>query len=59
MCATSTRLVSRARIGARNNAKVMRFEPPLIISDAQIDRVLAAFESAMAETQELLSDLLA
>lgn len=41
-----------------NNAKVMRFEPPLIISAAQIDTVLAAFESAMAETQELLSDLL-
>ncbi|MBC8104482.1 MAG: aminotransferase class III-fold pyridoxal phosphate-dependent enzyme [Cytophagales bacterium] len=41
-----------------NNPKVMRFEPPLIISDAQIDHVLTAFESAMHETQELLADLL-
>jgi putrescine aminotransferase len=41
-----------------NNAKVMRFEPPLIITDAQIDRVLVAFETAMSETQELLADLL-
>jgi putrescine aminotransferase len=41
-----------------NNAKVMRFEPPLIITEAQIDRVLAAFEAAMQETKELLEELL-
>jgi putrescine aminotransferase len=41
-----------------NNPKVMRFEPPLIISDAQIDHVLSAFESAMVETQELLAEML-
>ncbi len=41
-----------------NNAKVMRFEPPLIITDTQIAQVLAAFEAAMRETQELLADLL-
>jgi putrescine aminotransferase len=41
-----------------NNPKVMRFEPPLIISDAQIDHVLDAFESAMVETQELLTEML-
>ncbi|MES2459765.1 MAG: aminotransferase class III-fold pyridoxal phosphate-dependent enzyme [Armatimonadota bacterium] len=41
-----------------NNPKVMRFEPPLIISDAQIDHVLSAFESAMVETQELLTEML-
>jgi putrescine aminotransferase len=41
-----------------NNAKVMRFEPPLIISEEQIDTVLTAFEAAMNETQELLADFL-
>jgi putrescine aminotransferase len=41
-----------------NNATVMRFEPPLIISDEQIDRVIGAFRTAMQETQELLSELL-
>ena len=41
-----------------NNPKVMRFEPPLIISEAQIDHVLKAFESAMVETQDLLTEML-
>ena len=41
-----------------NNAKVMRFEPPLIISDEQIETVIRAFDAAMAEVQELLADLL-
>ena len=41
-----------------NNPKVMRFEPPLIITDTQIDHVLTAFESAMVETQELLTEML-
>jgi acetylornithine/succinyldiaminopimelate/putrescine aminotransferase len=35
----------------------MRFEPPLIISDAQIEHVINAFGAALAETQELLADL--
>lgn len=41
-----------------NNAKVMRFEPPLVITDAQVETVIAAFEAAIAETSELLADLL-
>ena len=41
-----------------NNAKVMRFEPPLIISDEQIEVVVRAFDAAMGEVQELLADLL-
>ena len=41
-----------------NNAKVMRFEPPLVITDAQIEQVIHAFDRAMHETQELLADLL-
>ncbi len=39
-----------------NNATVIRFEPPLIISDAQIARVLEAFDTAMAEAKELLEE---
>ena len=41
-----------------NNPKVMRFEPPLVITDAQIERVVSAFDAALGETQELLADLL-
>lgn len=41
-----------------NNAKVMRFEPPLILTDAQIEQVLTAFENALRETQELLTEFL-
>jgi len=41
-----------------NNAKVMRFEPPLIISDEQIDQVLSAFDAALGETKALLDELL-
>jgi putrescine aminotransferase len=40
-----------------NNAQVMRFEPPLVITDEQIERVIVAFEAALTETQELLRDL--
>jgi putrescine aminotransferase len=41
-----------------NNAKVMRFEPPLIITDEQITRVISVFDTAMGEVQELLAELL-
>lgn len=41
-----------------NNPKVMRFEPPLVITDAQIDHVLGAFDAALAETKELLAEFL-
>ncbi|MDX1934710.1 MAG: aminotransferase class III-fold pyridoxal phosphate-dependent enzyme [Capsulimonadales bacterium] len=41
-----------------NNPKVTRFEPPLIITDEEIDRVVVAFRAAIAETQALLRDLL-
>lgn len=42
-----------------NNAKVMRFEPPLVITDEQIETVITGFAAAMQETQELLADLFA
>jgi len=41
-----------------NSPQVMRFEPPLVITDAQIDHVISAFDAAMAETKQLLADLL-
>ncbi|MBC8143160.1 MAG: aminotransferase class III-fold pyridoxal phosphate-dependent enzyme [Armatimonadetes bacterium] len=42
-----------------NNAKIMRFEPPLVITDAQVQTVIAAFDAAVCETAELLAELLA
>jgi putrescine aminotransferase len=41
-----------------NNPKVMRFEPPLVISEVQIHQVLAAFEGAMESIDSLVSELL-
>ena len=41
-----------------NNPKVIRFEPPLVITRAQIDAVLEAFSAGVAEALELLGDLL-
>jgi putrescine aminotransferase len=39
---------------ALNNPKVMRFEPPLIITDKEIDTVVWAFEEAVAEALAML-----
>jgi putrescine aminotransferase len=39
-----------------NNPQVMRFEPPLIISEDQIAEVLRAFGTAMEEIEALLAD---
>ncbi|HET6385017.1 MAG TPA: aminotransferase class III-fold pyridoxal phosphate-dependent enzyme [Armatimonadota bacterium] len=42
-----------------NNPKVIRIEPPLIISDALVDRVIAAFEESLkiaVETVQSLSE---
>ncbi len=41
-----------------NNPKVIRFEPPLIITKEEIDVVIKAFEEAVAETLDMLSDIL-
>ncbi len=40
-----------------NNPRVLRFEPPLTISDAQIQFAVETFGAAMAETSELLAML--
>jgi putrescine aminotransferase len=42
---------------ALNNPRVLRFEPPLIISNSQIEQVVEAMAAALAETAELLSML--
>ncbi|MHB9134000.1 MAG: aspartate aminotransferase family protein [Armatimonadota bacterium] len=39
-----------------NNPCVIRFEPPLVVTDVQIQRVLEAFDSAVASVMELLAD---
>lgn len=41
-----------------NNATVMRFEPPLIISDAQIEHVVRAFDAAVGEAREMLAEFM-
>jgi len=40
-----------------NNPTVMRFEPPLIISDEQVGWAAQAFETAVAQTAELVEGL--
>jgi len=41
-----------------NNPKVIRIEPPLIITKAQIDTVLTSISTGVAQAIELLGDLL-
>ena len=41
-----------------NNPNVIRFEPPLIITRAQIDTVLEALSAGIAEALDLLGDLI-
>ena len=40
---------------ALNNPRVLRFEPPLIISEEQIDFAVDAVDQALVETGEMLS----
>jgi putrescine aminotransferase len=40
-----------------NNPRVMRFEPPLIISEEQVDWAVDTFEASIVETKELLAEL--
>jgi len=40
-----------------NNPNVIRFEPPLIVTDEQIDRVLEAFESVCKHHHGLVGAL--
>jgi putrescine aminotransferase len=42
---------------ALNNPRVMRWEPPLIITEEQVDFAVQALDDAIAETAELLADL--
>ncbi|HWA82298.1 MAG TPA: aspartate aminotransferase family protein [Fimbriimonadaceae bacterium] len=40
-----------------NNPRVLRFEPPLIITESQIDFAVETFGAALSETSELLAEL--
>src|SRR5205085_4112238 len=40
-----------------NNPKVIRFEPPLVITPAQVDQAVAAFSESVAESVETLAGL--
>ena len=40
-----------------NNPRILRWEPPLIITDAQIEKGVAMFDEAVSETKELLASL--
>jgi len=40
---------------ALNNPRVLRFEPPLVITEEQVDRVIIAVDESLAETAELLA----
>jgi putrescine aminotransferase len=44
---------------AINRAEVIRFAPPLIATDAQVDRAVAAFGDALAEARTLLAEVTA
>jgi putrescine aminotransferase len=40
-----------------NNPRVIRFEPPLIIEDHQIQFAVEQFEESLTETSEVLKEL--
>lgn len=40
-----------------NNPRVIRFEPPLVVTAQQVDTAIAAFSEAVAEAVEMLADL--
>jgi putrescine aminotransferase len=42
---------------ALNNPKVMRFEPPLIITESEIETVMIALDEAVAEAMEMLEGI--
>lgn len=42
---------------ALNNPRVLRWEPPLIITAEQVDHAVSAFQESLAETAELLAVL--
>jgi putrescine aminotransferase len=42
---------------ALNNPKVIRFEPPLIITEPELDKVVSALDEAIAESLEMLEGI--
>ena len=56
---TIAQMTKRGLIAAYtlNNPKVIRFEPPLIINEAEVEDAARIFGEAVAETAELLASL--
>lgn len=56
---TIAQMLKREMVAAYtlNNPRVMRFEPPLIITDSEVERAVETFDAAITETKELLSEL--
>lgn len=56
---TIAQMTKRGLIAAYtlNNPRVIRFEPPLIVSESQIDEAAAIFGDALSETKELIEVL--
>ncbi|MBS1706549.1 MAG: aspartate aminotransferase family protein [Armatimonadetes bacterium] len=56
---TIAQLTKRGVIAAYtlNNPRVIRMEPPLVVTREQIDSALEAFDGALAETEALLTEL--
>lgn len=42
-----------------NNPRVIRFEPPLIITKAQLDTVVDAFDASLTDAEAMLGDIIA
>lgn len=40
-----------------NNPRVIRFEPPFIVNEAQIERAIEVFEQAVAQTEALMASI--
>ncbi|MGQ9524627.1 MAG: aminotransferase class III-fold pyridoxal phosphate-dependent enzyme [Armatimonadota bacterium] len=55
------RLVSRGVIVAYtfNNPCVIRFEPPLVITEEQLDKAVEAFDESLTDAESMLGDVLA
>ena len=56
---TTTRQPQRRIIAAYtlNNPRVMRLEPPLVIEEELLDRVLTALSESVQHTMDLLQDV--
>jgi putrescine aminotransferase len=56
---TVAQMLKRGMVAAYtlNNPRVIRFEPPLIINESEVDRAVNTFGEALQETTDLLAEL--